>query len=75
MGTAMIIKDLIKEIRIKCCISQGKLAEWSGIDQTSLSYYERGKRKPGLMAIKKIIDVANERAGMSIKYTDIRDEE
>lgn len=67
----MLVKDLIKEIRIKCMISQTELSKISGIDQTSLSYYEQGKRKAGLLAIKKLIDVANKEAEMNITYKDV----
>jgi DNA-binding XRE family transcriptional regulator len=65
------IANLIKEIRMKCLITQAELADWSGVDQASISIYEKGVRKPGLKSIRKIIDVANEKAGMDIKYTDI----
>jgi predicted transcriptional regulator len=67
----MLFKDLIKQIRMKCLITQQELSTWSGIDQSSISSYEKGVRKPGLLAIKKIVDVANSKAKMDIKYTDI----
>ena len=71
MEIAMLFKELVREIRIKCNISQKILAQWSDIDQVSISYYERGSRKPGLLARNKMIRVANEKAGMSIKDSDI----
>lgn len=71
MEASMLFKDLVKEIRMKCLITQTELSEWTGIDQSSISTYEKGLRKPGLLAIKKMVDVANKKAGMNIKYTDI----
>lgn len=71
MEIPMLFKDLVKEIRMKCLITQSELAKWSKIDQVSISHYEAGNRKPGLIAIKKMIDVANQKAGMSVKYEDI----
>lgn len=73
METCMLFKELVREIRIKCNISQKILAEWSNIDQVSISYYERGSRKPGLLAKNKMIKVANEKAGMNVKDSDIDD--
>ena len=70
MEATMLFKDLIKNIRMKCLISQSELAKWLKTDQTSISYYEMGKRKPSLRTLKKTIDIANEN-GMNIKYTDI----
>jgi len=71
METSMLCKDLIKQIRIKCGITQSVLSEWTEIDQHSISLYERGLRKPGLFIRHKIIKVANEKAGMNIKESDI----
>ena len=71
METSMLCKDLIKEIRIKCGITQRIFSEWTKIDQHSISLYERGIRKPGLLIRHKIIKIANEKAGMDIKDSDI----
>jgi len=67
----MLCKDLIKKIRIKCGITQSVLSEWTKIDQQSISLYERGLRKPGLLVRHKIIKIANEKAGMNVKESDI----
>jgi len=67
----MLVSELIKQIRMKCLITQTELAKWSKIDQTSISAYENGTRKPGLLALKKLLDVANKRANMDIKHSDI----
>jgi DNA-binding XRE family transcriptional regulator len=69
----MLCKDLIKQIRIKCGITQSVLSEWTKIDQQSISLYERGLRKPGLLVRHKIIKIANEKAGMNVKDSDIND--
>lgn len=71
METSMLCKDLIKKIRIKCGITQSVLSEWTKIDQQSISLYERGLRKPGLLVRHKIIKIANEKAGMNVKESDI----
>jgi DNA-binding XRE family transcriptional regulator len=71
MEKSMLFKELVKEIRMRCLISQKELAEWVDTDQTSISYYEMGKRNPTLRTMKKMIDVANKH-GMNIKYTDIQ---
>lgn len=71
METSMLCKDLIKQIRIKCGITQSVFSEWSKIDQQSISLYERGLRKPGLLIRHRIIKIANEKAGMNIKESDI----
>jgi len=73
METSMLCKDLIKQIRIKCGITQSVLSEWTKIDQQSISLYERGLRKPGLLVRHKIIKIANEKAGMNVKDSDIND--
>jgi predicted transcriptional regulator len=74
MEAIMLFKDLIKNIRMNCLISQTELARWLKTDQTSISYYEMGKRQPSLKTLKRTIDIANEK-GMDIKYTDIEDKE
>jgi transcriptional regulator with XRE-family HTH domain len=66
----MLFKDLIKELRLKCLLSQKELAECIKSDQTSVSYYEMGKRNPGLKTLKKTIDFANKK-GIKVNYTDI----
>lgn len=68
----MLFKDLIKNIRMHCLVSQTELGKWLKTDQTSISYYELGKRQPNLRTLKKTIDIANEK-GMNIKYTDIEE--
>lgn len=73
MDIHMKISELVQLIRINCGITQSTLSEWSNIDQCSLSQYEKGKRKAGLSKRKKLVDIANEKAGMNLKYTDIKD--
>lgn len=73
MEMFMQFKDLIKEMRLKGLYSQKELADLLGTDQTSISYYERGARKPSLRTIRKAVDEANknENLKLNIKYSDI----
>lgn len=73
METSMLCKDLIKQIRVKCGITQSTLSEWTNIDQHSISLYERGMRKPGLLIRHRLIKIANEKAGIDIKESDIEE--
>ena len=73
MDSNMKIGELVQLIRINCGITQRTLSEWSDIDQGSLSLYEQGKRRAGLAKRKKLIDIANEKANMNLKYTDVHD--
>lgn len=73
METSMLFKDLIKEIRIRCEITQSVLSDWANVEQNTISLYERGLRKPGLLSKHKIIRIANEKAGMNIKESDIEE--
>ncbi len=73
MELNMLIKDLVREIRFICDITQTTLSKWTDIDQGSLSQYENGSRKPGLRAKKKLLEIANKKAGMNLKYSDLED--
>jgi len=73
MEITMKTSELVQLIRINCDITQKTLSEWSGIDQGAICLYEGGKRKPSLFKKKKLIDIANNRAGMNLKYTDVQD--
>lgn len=67
----MQVKELIREIRLRCLVSQKELADWLHTDQTSVSSYECGKRQCSLKTLRKIIEVANTKAEMNIKYSDV----
>lgn len=69
----MNILKLIKLIRVNCGITQCELSKITGIQQSNISKYENGKSKPALVTIKKLVDVANTKAGINLKYTDIED--
>jgi len=69
----MLVKNLIKTIRVICNLTQCEFAKIADLDQNSVSYYERGKRKPGLSAKVKIVNCANTYAKMNINVNDIDD--
>jgi len=48
--------DKLKELREEKGLSQTKLGEALGVDQTTISQYERGVREPNIQTIKKICD-------------------
>ena len=69
----MTLQDLIRNIRIKCDISQMILSKWSKIDQTSISLYESGKRTGITLRRKqRLIDIANKKCSMKLKLNDIK---
>jgi transcriptional regulator with XRE-family HTH domain len=68
----MTSSELVQLIRATRGWTQFKLSEVSKIDQSSLSQYETGRKKPRLLAKKKLIDIANE-AGLNVKLSDVKD--
>lgn len=54
----------IRELRAKKNISQAQLAVYTGISQQSLSFYEKGDRKPKIEAWQKLADYF----GVSVGY-------
>lgn len=54
----------IKELRTEKNISQAQLASDTGISQQSLSFYEKGSRKPKIEAWQKLADYF----GVSVGY-------
>jgi transcriptional regulator with XRE-family HTH domain len=53
------LKDL-KDKRIKEGLTQSQLADEIGIDRSTLSLYENGKRKPSYEVMKQIAKVLKE---------------
>ena len=53
-GVAILIGDVIKEIRVKMGLTQGEFAAMLGVGQTALSNWERGKREPDLETLNVI---------------------
>lgn len=71
MGIIMTTAECIKNIRFTLGLSQTEFAARINKDKTSISLYESGKRKPGFLTIRKILELANSE-GMNIKFTDLR---
>ena len=46
----------LKEERVRQGKSQQQLAEDAGVTKRAVAYWESGKRKPGISAMKKIKD-------------------
>lgn len=51
------IGQRIQEVRLKKGIKQHELAKKIGVDRTSLSAYENGKRLPDIMTLCRIANV------------------
>lgn len=49
----------IKEMRIKRGLTQGQLAELSGIDQRQISRWELGKHRPSIDTVQKLAEILN----------------
>lgn len=66
----MLLKDFLKEMRIKDGLTQRALAAKIGIHGSLLSQYEMGKipRYPNL---KKILDFANNECDMKVTIKDL----
>ncbi len=52
----MNIGNRLLQLRIRCQLSQKKLAIKTGLTQQVISAYENGSRTPGLENLKKISD-------------------
>lgn len=50
------MSNRIKELRLEKGLSQRKLAEETGISQQSLSFYEKGDRRPKIETWQKLAD-------------------
>ena len=49
--------EKIKELREEKGLSQMQLAKKIGVDQTTISHYEIGKREPDIAMIKKLCKI------------------
>lgn len=58
------LRNRIRELRTEKNISQAQLASDTGISQQSLSFYEKGSRKPKIEAWQKLADYF----GVSVGY-------
>lgn len=55
----MNVGENIKRIRLQCDMTQTKLAELSGVDQSMICQIERGTKIPTILLAKSIADVMN----------------
>lgn len=69
----MSSKEGLKKIRYELCMSQHEFARLLGIDYSSLSLYELGKRQPGFARTREIIKKLKEN-GINIEPKDLRDD-
>jgi transcriptional regulator with XRE-family HTH domain len=53
----MDFKDRLKEVRTRKNLSQGKLAELTGVNVMNISRYERGEHKPNTDILTKLANV------------------
>lgn len=55
------IAEMIIEARNEQGITQGQLAELTGVSQANISKFETGNSKPNILTLKKIADGLNKR--------------
>ena len=53
------VKMNIKEMRIKCGLTQGQLADKIGVVQQHVSRWELGKHRPSVDTVQKLAEVLN----------------
>ncbi|MCV5935179.1 helix-turn-helix domain-containing protein, partial [Escherichia coli] len=52
----MLIGEKIKELRKNSKITQEQLRNAIGVSKMAISYFEKGKKSPGLESLEKIAD-------------------
>lgn len=63
----------IKRIRLACGLNQVEFAKAIQSDRNAIGAYEAGKRQPGYLCLRRIVEFANKN-GMDVTYTDIKSE-
>ena len=61
------IPGILKKLRLDCGFTQGKLADFLGIDRSTYSYYESGKINPDVRTILNLSKI------YGVDYTEILD--
>lgn len=64
METARIIGNNIKDFRIRFGFSQDHIANYLGVDRTTISKYESGEREISLINLNRLADLF----GIEIEY-------
>lgn len=67
----MTTAENIKKIRLALCMSQAEFSRVLDVTCSTISCYERGKRKPSFATIRKMINLAKLH-NIKIKLDDIR---
>lgn len=49
--------NILKELRLKKCLTQDKLAEKTKMTRDKISYYERGLITPTIKSLSKLVNV------------------
>lgn len=70
----MLVKECIKNVRYKLCLTQRDFAKLVGVDKASISLYETGERVPSLTSIRKIVDKLKEK-NINLEYSDLMEKE
>jgi transcriptional regulator with XRE-family HTH domain len=65
---------LLQLARLKAGLSQRELAERASVPTTMISAYERGKRRPSLMTLLKLLHAANFELRMTLEPFDPHDD-
>ena len=65
---------LLQLARLKAGLSQRELAERASVPTTMISAYERGKRKPSLMTLHRLLHAAGFELRMTLEPYDPHDD-
>ena len=69
----MLIGKQLKRIRCEKNLNQAQLAELCKVDQSTVSYWESGKRVPRLKEVKLIAKILNVTVSRLLNQTDVVD--
>lgn len=54
---------VLRELRIECGLTQAQLADRAGVSKSMLSLYERGKQRPHLDTLERLLDALGKGLG------------
>jgi len=69
-GNIDVFKEKLKTSRINADFSQDDLADAIGVNRATISFYEKGKRKPDIEMFIKIADTLNVSCDYLLGYSD-----
>lgn len=69
-GNIAVFKEQLKEARTNAGFSQDDLADAIGVNRATISFYEKGKRKPDIEMFIKIADTLNVSCDYLLGYSN-----